>query len=160
MNLCLFLITFYLFPSLISIAFCVKKCGLLSRCWRFESSLSSYRCRGTKEFTRKWDLIQMIYEISTFPEVLSLGTSYQCYEWIAHLEAFFFLKLTTVSSKMWIVCLKNFINCISTHISLVLTIGFIIHHLQFNRLCALIYLQNLWYEPLCKIWIVTLKITL
>ena len=121
MNLCLFLITFYLFPSLISIAFCVKKCGLL---WgagglnHLDSFpiLSSYRCRGTKEFTRKWDLIQMIYEISTFPEVISLGTSYQCYEWIAHLEAFFFFKLMTISSKMWIVCLKNFINCISTHI--------------------------------------------
>ena len=122
MNLCLFLITFYLFPSLISIAFCAKKCGLL---WdagglnHLESFaiLSSYHCRGSNEFTRKRDLIQMIYEISTFPEVISLGTSYpECSEWIAHLEAFFFFKLTMISSKISIVCLKNFINCISAHI--------------------------------------------
>lgn len=126
MNLCLFLITFYLFPSLISIAFCAKKCGLL---WgagglnHLESFaiLSSYRCRGRKEFTRKRDLIQMIYEISTFPEVISLGTSYpECSEWIVHLEAFFFFffKLPMISSKMSTVCLKNFINCISAHICL------------------------------------------
>lgn len=88
---------------------------------------------------RNWPekhLIQIIYEIPTFPEVLSLGTSYEYCEWITHLDAFFYLPffppLTTISSKMSIVW-KFYKLHFYIHLPPVLTIGVIIYNLQLNK---------------------------
>lgn len=74
------------------------------------------------------DWMQIIYEISTFPEVRRLGAWYQCYEWIAHPETFFFFffKLT-ISSKTTIVCTGKFYKShFYAHLPPVLTTGFLL----------------------------------